>query len=369
MPAPYQNPWMLQNPDGTPIGPQDFINAQNVQANSAPAPQPQPSTQVPFSASASKTTPPNMDAMNKLIAQINPGHMAGDQVTTDSLNRLKNYRENMPQGPAGVDLTGLMMLADHFNKNNQFTSAYKAPESGSDRAAKAAGVDTTIAGLGDKISDNELKALMAKMTGETAKLHYGAEKSAEKAGAADKFATHVIDKYNGDKSVIKSVQAEDAANQIQSLLSSGNDVAYQSIPTYMARLSGEVGNLSEADKRPFGGSQALNQRFKQAYESSANGKMTPENIKFISDLTERIKAKSGENKITRAKQYADQYGNSRSGVNPEQVFGYLAPGADYHKVGAAKNSSAGGGFKAGDIQEKDGVQYQRDERGVWSPVK
>lgn len=347
-----QDPSMpMVNPEAA--GPQDDINAQTSMANLM--------AQQPAAAPAPRQAPgPDFSSINALLSKFDATKMPGYQDQQDALSRLKKYRANMPQGSEGIDFSPIMALADAWgNTKSNLVGTYKKPATAEERADASAKVDEALSKMSGEISKEQMDALKERLVGEGYKLHYGAAKDDKAGKESDKFATHVIDKFNGDKAVQKTAQTEDAANNVLELLSSGNPIAYQSIPTYMARLSGEVGNLSEADKKPFGGSQALNDRFQQAFESAKDGKLTPENIKFVGDLVTKLKGKAVENRENTARRYSDQYGGSRAGVSPEGVFKYLAPGSDYKKPS---------GFKAGDVREKDGVKYQRDASGNWSPM-
>ncbi len=79
----------------------------------------------------------------------------------------------------------------------------------------------------------------------------------------------------------------EALNNIQlakNALTSNNPIADKSIVNFLARASGEVGALTEADKAPFGGSTALVAKMKQAAANAATGRFTPENKKLVSQL-------------------------------------------------------------------------------------
>lgn len=81
--------------------------------------------------------------------------------------------------------------------------------------------------------------------------------------------------------------SQKALNQIRlakETLAAGNPIGDKSVMGFMARASGEVGALTEEDKRPFGGSQALNERMKQFAENAKTGKFTEDNRKLIHQL-------------------------------------------------------------------------------------
>ena len=94
----------------------------------------------------------------------------------------------------------------------------------------------------------------------------------------------------------------------------------------MARASGEVGNLSEADKKPFGGSRALDAKIKQYFSELYKGKKTPENLKFISDLATTFQRTGQIKKVKLAKERAKQYSKALQGkMSENEIFEMLSP--------------------------------------------
>lgn len=140
------------------------------------------------------------------------------------------------------------------------------------------------------------------------------------------FKKSVVDKFTSDPSVKKSQQSIDAAGQIRDLALSGNPIAAAAIPTYSARMSGEVGNLSEADKRPFGGSQAILSRVEAALTQMATGELTQDNAKFIIDLTNLVEKKANDNITSLAKTRSKQYSKQSHILKEDELFDALNPG-------------------------------------------
>lgn len=104
----------------------------------------------------------------------------------------------------------------------------------------------------------------------------------------------MVQKFKADPRVKKAFQSLDAAGDIRNFIDSGNPIAAGAIPTYSARMSGEVGNLSEADKRPFGGSRAILQRIDQSLKQMADGTLTDDNRKFMAEFTDIVNKRSYE---------------------------------------------------------------------------
>lgn len=120
----------------------------------------------------------------------------------------------------------------------------------------------------------------------------------------------IVDKFEKDKVVQKSNESIGQANNVIQLVQSDNPIGHSAIPTFMARAAGEVGNLSEGDKAPFGGSQALSARIKQVTQTYRNGELTPENQQFVIDLANVMKKSAMRNKATRAFDLRGKYGKS-----------------------------------------------------------
>ena len=120
----------------------------------------------------------------------------------------------------------------------------------------------------------------------------------------------VVDKFEKDKVVQKANESIAQADNVIQLVQSDNPIGHSAIPTFMARASGEVGNLSEADKAPFGGSQALSARIQQVTQQYKDGKLTPENQAFVTELAQTMKKSAKRNKAGRAMDLRSKYSKS-----------------------------------------------------------
>ena len=137
--------------------------------------------------------------------------------------------------------------------------------------------------------------------------------------------TVLVNRFNSDKSVQKSQQSIDAANIIRELATSGNPIAAGAIPTYMARASGEVGNLSEADKAPFGGSRSILSRLEASLTQAATGQLTPDNAQFIMQLSDLMEARASNNMDNLARTRSKQYSNASDFLNENEILFSLRP--------------------------------------------
>jgi hypothetical protein len=150
----------------------------------------------------------------------------------------------------------------------------------------------------------------------------------------DKIKKSLLEKFNADPSVRKAQQSLDSANTIRTLVDSNNPIAANAIPTFMARASGEVGNLSEADKAPFGGSQAILSRFQNALEQKATGRLTPENATFIKELVNKMEGAATGNIETLAKLRSKQYSGLNSSLKEDDLYNMLRPGTRLKSIPA-----------------------------------
>lgn len=112
--------------------------------------------------------------------------------------------------------------------------------------------------------------------------------------------TKIVDTFNKDEVVKKANEMIASADNVIGLVNSDNPIGHAAIPTFMARAAGEVGALTEADKAPFGGTKALSGRIAQVMSDYQSGKLTPENKKFVLDLTKTMQKNANRNKAKRA---------------------------------------------------------------------
>lgn len=135
----------------------------------------------------------------------------------------------------------------------------------------------------------------------------------------------LLDRFNADPSVKKSQQSLDSANMIRDLAISGNPIGASAIPTYSARMSGEVGNLSEADKKPFGGSQAVIKKVEAALKQMATGRLSDDNKRFIIELSEIVEKRAGKNLDNLARVRAKQYSRVEGYGTENELYNTLRP--------------------------------------------
>lgn len=114
----------------------------------------------------------------------------------------------------------------------------------------------------------------------------------------------------------KSLDSSNQAQAVKDILASNNPLGDNAIPTFMARASGEVGNLSEADKKPFGSAQDIQSRLESSMKMYAQGKLTDDNRKFISQLADTMQKAS----LRAAGQHADRIARQAHALFPTHAL-------------------------------------------------
>jgi len=148
--------------------------------------------------------------------------------------------------------------------------------------------------------------------------------------ADTQILNRIVDKFNADPTIRAVEKMDEFANIIGEVAISDNPIGHASLETLMARASGEVGNLSEADKKPFGGSRALTAKTKQYFSEIYSGKKTPENIAFIQKLAETFRQAGVNKKRSIARERSKQYAAAHRGKFSErEIFDALSPDGGY----------------------------------------
>lgn len=171
--------------------------------------------------------------------------------------------------------------------------------------------------------------------------------------------THVVDKFNADPSTKAAQKMIESSSLIQDLLKSENPIADNAIPTFMAKASGEVGNLSQEDRKPFGGSKAIVARLQQAAQQAVNGRLTEENRVFVNALSDVMKNRARANMVDLAKKRSDQYSRASDFLTRDDIFFSLVP--DYEE-----NANRGNVFGGVDTNQNVDTAGNKPV-GRWNP--
>jgi hypothetical protein len=130
------------------------------------------------------------------------------------------------------------------------------------------------------------------------------------------------EKLNAEgKKFFESLQAVKSAKTI---LDSNNPIGDNMISAIMARASGEVGALTEADKAPYGGSQAVTTRLSQAMTQWKSGKLTDQNRAFLTDVMSKMELNSQRS----INSYADRISKQKAALlkrDPTEIRQHILP--------------------------------------------
>ena len=142
-----------------------------------------------------------------------------------------------------------------------------------------------------------------------------------------------------EQTAAKNFSAVEHAKTAKAMLDSNNPLADNSIGTFMARATGEVGNLTEAEREPFGGSMALADRIQRVSKKLATGKIPDEDREFIKQLATTL-----ENRNKAAiETHADRISRQRAaalGRDPSELRSRILP-SDYATAIGGQQKTAG----------------------------
>ncbi len=132
--------------------------------------------------------------------------------------------------------------------------------------------------------------------------------------------------YNKDKLVGKFQEQLSSADDAEALLLSNNPIADEVSKGKIARLSGEVGVLTDQDIKRFAGSTATLSKAKQAFEQAKSGKLSDENRQLMLSLVRGLKQNADQHLQKRAMEYAKQ-SSKRLNIDENEAYEYLRPGS------------------------------------------
>lgn len=243
------------------------------------------------------------------------------------LARLESLAGQQPGSFTGLDPSMASTIANKFitDRSQNYTpeqlNALASGETGNISKVFTGGVPREAMALSSTMTSRKEAAQDRELRMQA----LAEEREKNRVEKRSKEKTDIVAKFNTDPGVRKIQSSVDASSNVRELVLSGNPIAASAIPTYMARASGEVGNLSEADKRPFGGSQAILQRMQAAFQQMATGRLTPDNSKFLLDLSDAMENSAIRNLDRRAKDLSDQYGQASDFLKPDDIYKTLRP--------------------------------------------
>lgn len=140
-----------------------------------------------------------------------------------------------------------------------------------------------------------------------------------KIGAQKDFPTV----YKNVPDLQKSI---DQAEMASDILSSNNPIGDTAIGTFMARATGEVGNLTEAEREVFRSSPALKARFDQLVTTWKSGRLSDENKRSIMDLARTMGEASKRQLARQARDFATSRAKAIGGdVTPASILELVSP--------------------------------------------
>jgi hypothetical protein len=115
--------------------------------------------------------------------------------------------------------------------------------------------------------------------------------------------------FKDDKLVSRFRTALVDIDELEALINSKNPIAKPTVQRLLARISGEVGRLTDQDVQAFGGSQAIMSRVEQFFSTAATGQFSEENVKYIRQLMDVMRVKNIEGLEKRKIKFKNQFSN------------------------------------------------------------
>lgn len=142
-----------------------------------------------------------------------------------------------------------------------------------------------------------------------------------------KRQTNLQDQYNKDKVVVDALKGLAAADAVEGLLNSNTPISDEAAKSQMARLSGEVGVLTDKDVERFGGSKAWKAQVQQSIERAKNGRLSAENKKYLYEAV-RILRKVRQDSLAKRKAVIAKQGAKRLNIDVKEARDLIEPGGD-----------------------------------------
>ena len=137
--------------------------------------------------------------------------------------------------------------------------------------------------------------------------------------------TNLVKAFNSDPSVRRAQNMSDSASIARDILDSSNPIGDQSIGVFMARASGEVGNLAQQEQAQYGGSKALTARLQRSIERNLTGKLDEEDRQFIKDLATTMETSSLKNLDRIARLRAKQFSKANKSLSENELYSIFHP--------------------------------------------
>ena len=140
----------------------------------------------------------------------------------------------------------------------------------------------------------------------------------------------IIKSFNSNPNTRKNQEMINSSQNARELALSNNPLADNAIPTFLARASGEVGNLALHDREPFGGSQQIITRIKRISFKLTKGLLDDEDRQYVLKLVDTYEKSSNRNLTRMAQQQSNKFSKAMRGkVSEEELFSWLHPMGEF----------------------------------------
>lgn len=228
-------------------------------------------------------------------------------------------------GSRETDFSPLLSLTDTWTGSN-FSKSYKAPDSPEDLAYKKAQVNQMVQKARGDVTAGQLGLI--KQLDDRANFKEAAKlKQMEQTDlrGGDNFGAKILKDIEGDSTIRKTEMARSAAADLDAMLDSGSPISAAAIPNFAARMSGEVGSLTEGDKRGFKSSQEVNDKLTQILQTYfTDGKLSPENERYMREFSSALKRSAAKKIVDRKTKLLDQYEAAQSRFGRDRLKKIMA---------------------------------------------
>lgn len=139
--------------------------------------------------------------VNPLQQQLFDKYRESIGLQQEGIDALKSYRDKLPEGPGGVDLSPLLALADSWaNQRSNLIGAYTKPETAKQREAERARLTQSIINAQGGVSESELGLLRERLKDQR-------EREKDKEGKAGKqLSENTVLKVNEGNAIPEILQ-------------------------------------------------------------------------------------------------------------------------------------------------------------------
>ena len=161
-----------------------------------------------------------------------------------------------------------------------------------------------------------------------------------------------LEAYNKDPNTRKLIERQNTASNAEALLEMENPIADSAVGTQLARMAGEVGNLTENDIARFNGSPDLVSRAKKFASKNVSGLITESDRQLLKEMVVVFKQKNNQSELRQAKNFAAQYGRAYD-LPESELIQILAPGAREPEPAGNKKVRLSNGSEIVDVDPED----------------